>query len=57
MNEYVHFLEEVISIHEERNLHKRGKYIGRVSFDSICLDYQDKLSYTGYNEPREKPTK
>jgi hypothetical protein len=39
LNEYVHFLEEVLSVFEERNKGangkgKNGKYIGRVSFDS-----------------------
>jgi hypothetical protein len=43
MHEYVHFLEEVIDVHEERNRGptgkpKPGKYIGKVSFLSTILD-------------------
>jgi hypothetical protein len=39
MDEYIHFLEEVINVHEERNRGKKnGSYIGKVSFDSIVLE-------------------
>lgn len=37
MNEYVHFLEEVIAVYEERNRAK-SRYIGKISFESRVLD-------------------
>jgi len=37
LNEYIHFLEEVIFAVEDRSKNKK-KYINRVSFDSIILD-------------------
>lgn len=44
LNEYVSFLEEVINIFEERNRNTqpgtRGRYVGKVSFMSIVLDFQ-----------------
>lgn len=46
LNEYVHFLEEVLNVHEERNRGK-GKYVGKVSFDSKVLDNQAEINYTG----------
>ena len=37
--EYIHFLEEVVNVHEERNRGKKnGAYVGIVSFNSIVLD-------------------
>lgn len=39
MNEYVHFLEEVLAVYEEENRGKTQKYVGKVSFDSIVLDH------------------
>jgi hypothetical protein len=52
MNEYVHFLEEVLNVHEERNRGptgkaKQGRYIGKVSFDSTILEDQGSINYTG----------
>jgi hypothetical protein len=50
MHEYVHFLEEVLSVFEERNRSTTGKpkrYIGKVSFDSTILDDQAAINYTG----------
>lgn len=47
MNEYVHFLEEVIAVYEEENRGKQAKYVGVVSFDSKILNNQDKIEYSG----------
>jgi hypothetical protein len=50
MHEYVHFLEEVINVHEERSRGPTGKpkrYIGKVSFDSTILEDQVSINYTG----------
>ena len=50
LNEYVHFLEEVLAVFEERNRPVSGKakkYIGKVSFDSIVLDRQSEIVYLG----------
>jgi hypothetical protein len=47
MNEYVHFLEELISVFEEENREKTGKYVGLVSFNSRLLENQDAISYLG----------
>lgn len=50
LNEYVHFLEEVLAVFEERNRPASGKpkkYIGKVSFDSIVLDKQSEINYLG----------
>ncbi len=52
LEEYVHFLEEVLNIYEERNKGK-GKYIGKVNFDSKVLDSQREINYTG--PPGQKP--
>jgi hypothetical protein len=43
MNEYVHFLEEVLSVFEERNRGTNGKakgnkYIGKVEFLSTIIE-------------------
>lgn len=47
MNEYVHFLEEVLAVYEEENRGKTQKYLGKVSFNSKVLENQDKIDYTG----------
>ena len=50
MTQYIHFLEDLLSMHEEKNRNnKRGSYWGKVSFDSIVLDTQDKVHYAGYS--------
>ncbi len=39
MKEYISFMEEVLNLHEEKNRNnKRGRYWGKVSFESIVLD-------------------
>jgi len=53
MNEYIHFLEEVINVHEEKHRTKRSAYYGKVSFDSIVLKDQSKINYTG---PKYRPS-
>jgi hypothetical protein len=53
MDEYIHFLEEVINVHEERNRGKKnGPYVGRVSFDSIVLESQHLIQYQAPNIKR-----
>jgi len=50
MNEYVHFLEEVLMVYEEKNRGSTGKskkYIGRVNFLSKIIEDQPKINYTG----------
>ena len=52
MNEYVHFLEEVLNVFEERNRGPNGKakgnkYIGKVDFLSKIIEDQGKINYTG----------
>lgn len=47
LHEYVHFLEEVIAVFEERNRGKTSLYVGTISFDSIVLDNQEAINYTG----------
>ena len=52
MNEYVHFLEEVLNVFEEKNRGANGKpkgnkYIGKVDFLSTIVEDQPKISYTG----------
>ena len=51
LNEYVHFLEEVLNVFEEKNRPVSGKpgkkYVGKVSFDSHILDNQSEINYTG----------
>lgn len=52
MNEYVHFLEEVLSVFEEQNRTATGKakgnkYIGKVNFLSTIVEDQSKINYTG----------
>lgn len=55
MHEYIHFLEEVLNMHEEKHRDsKKGRYWGKVSFDSIVLDHQDTAGYAGYSVPRYK---
>lgn len=46
LDKYVNFLEEVLNVYEEKNKGK-GKYIGKVSFDSRVLDSQDQITYNG----------
>jgi|LauGreDrversion4_2_1035121.scaffolds.fasta_scaffold57505_2 hypothetical protein len=52
MNEYVHFLEEVLKVFEEQNRTATGKakgnkYIGKVDFLSTIVEDQSKINYTG----------
>ena len=52
MNEYVHFLEEVLSVFEEQNRTAIGKtrgnkYIGKVNFLSTIVEDEPKINYNG----------
>ena len=50
LNEYVHFLEEVLSVYEEKNRgtgKNKPKYFGKISFDSRILENQSAINYEG----------
>ena len=56
INEYIHFLDEVLFDYEDK-CRSKGKKVFKVSFDSRVLENQKALNYTGYATLRYKQVK